>query len=74
MPAAPPTFNSNDPEYQNLLSLAKSLSPSTIPTELHDCCRYGETDSVRAILEIHGDATFPPSSAGGDNNSSSSSS
>lgn len=47
----PPIESPND--YPSLLETARSLTLSESTEELLECARYGETDSVRAILEIH---------------------
>jgi ankyrin repeat protein len=40
-------------DYSDLLETARSLSPEESREELLECARYGETDAVRAILEVH---------------------
>ena len=47
----PPIESPND--YPELLESARSLTPQESREELLECARYGETDAVRAILEIH---------------------
>ena len=47
----PPIEAPND--YPDLLETARSLTPQEAREELLECARYGETDAVRAILEIH---------------------
>lgn len=47
----PPIESTND--YSELLESARSLTSQESHEELLECARYGETDAVRAILEIH---------------------
>mmetsp|Transcript_10672 Transcript_10672/g.16094 ORF Transcript_10672/g.16094 Transcript_10672/m.16094 type:complete len:544 (-) Transcript_10672:2668-4299(-) len=47
-------------EYNNLLSIASSLSPDEAKTEFVECARYGDLDAVRALIEIW---SSPPSSS-----------
>lgn len=47
----PPIEAPND--YPDLLETARSLTPQEATEELLECARYGESDAVRAIIEVH---------------------
>jgi predicted nicotinamide N-methyase len=47
-----PQKECSDQEYEELLSIAKSLTEEDARAELIDCARYGELDAVRALLEV----------------------
>jgi ankyrin repeat protein len=47
-----PPIESPD-DYPSLLETARSLTPQESAEELLECARYGESDAIRAILEVH---------------------
>ena len=47
-----PQKECSEQEYQELLSIAKSLTEQDARGELIDCARYGELDAVRALIEV----------------------
>lgn len=49
---SPPPLECSVEEYNNLLSIANSLTENEARAELIDCARYGELDAVRALLEV----------------------
>ena len=51
----PPIESPSD--YPSLLETARSLTQSEAREELLECARYGESDAVRAILEVHSATT-----------------
>jgi len=50
--STPPPLECTSEEYTDLLSTASSLTESEAAFEILDCARYGEVDSVRALIEI----------------------
>jgi hypothetical protein len=48
---SPPSLECTIEEYNDLLSTASSLTEEEAKSELIECARYGEVDSVRALLE-----------------------
>jgi hypothetical protein len=47
-----PQKECSEQEYDELLSIAKSLTEEDARNELIDCARYGELDAVRALIEV----------------------
>jgi len=50
-PVSLPSLECSSQEYEDLLNIASSLSPTEAQNELLECARYGEVDSVRALIE-----------------------
>ena len=47
-----PTLKCTPQEYDDLLSIASSLTEAEAKSELIECARYGEMDAVRALIEV----------------------